>query len=241
MFIHLVKYVIEAAVARITSLVTPQEVKGLAVERLVALGTPPGGSSPEVNYEDLASKVRYIDLAINLDYASLAAEVEIDYSSLVKEVEIDFRSLALELDVSEVEQALSYQDLAGEINYPSLARHIECDDLAGVLDYDLLGEGAAASLDYGKLAGRIDYAALGRCILAPEGDTAPAAPEIDYEKLAEAVHRRAPEAPAPAPAPAPESPSIESTFGAALSARLLAAAVERLLLIADETIRDGKL
>lgn len=237
MFIHLVKYVIEAAVARITSLVTPQEVKGLAVERLVALGTPPGGSSPEVNYEDLASKVRYIDLAINLDYASLAAEVEIDYSSLVKEVEIDFRSLALELDVSEVEQALSYQDLAGEINYPSLAQHIEYDDLAGVLDYDLLGEGAAASLDYGKLAGRIDYAALGRCILAPEGDTAPAAPEIDYEKLAEAVHRRAPEA----PAPAPESPSIESTFGAALSARLLAAAVERLLLIADETIRDGKL
>lgn len=237
MFIHLVKYVIEAAVARITSLVTPQEVKGLAVERLVALGTSPGGAAPEVNYEDLASKVRYIDLAINLDYASLAAEVEIDYSSLVKEVEIDFRSLALELDVSEVEQALSYQDLAGEINYPSLARHIECDDLAGVLDYDLLGEGAAASLDYGKLAGRIDYAALGRCILAPEGDTAPAAPEIDYEKLAEAVHRRAPEA----PAPAPESPSIESTFGAALSARLLAAAVERLLLIADETIRDGKL
>ena len=157
----------------------------------------------------------------------------------MEEIEIDFRSLALELDVGEVAQALSYQDLAGEINYPSLARHIEYDDLAGVLDYDLLGEGAAASLDYGKLAGRIDYAALGRCILAPEGDTAPAAPEIDYEKLAEAVHRRAPEA--PAPAPAPESPSIESTFGAALSARLLAAAVERLLLIADETIRDGKL
>lgn len=183
MFIHLVKYVIEAAVARITSLVTPQEVKGLAVERLVALGTSPGGAAPEVNYEDLA----------------------------------------------------------GEINYPSLVRCIEYDDLAGVLDYDLLGEGAAASLDYGKLAGRIDYAALGRCILAPEGDTAPAAPEIDYEKLAEAVRRRAPEAPALAPAPAPESPSIESTFGAALSARLLAAAVERLLLIADETIRDGKL
>lgn len=237
MFIHLVKYVIEAAVARITSLVTPQEVKGLAVERLVALGTPPGGAAPEVNYEALASKVRYIDLAINLDYAALAAEVEIDYSSLVKEVEIDFRSIALELDVSEVAQALPYHDLVAEISYPSLVRCIEYDDLAGVLDYDLLGERAVASLDYRKLAGGIDLVELGRCILVPEGYTPPAAPEIDYDKLAEAVRRRAPEA----PAPAPESPGIEATFGAALSARLLAAAVERLLLIADETVRDGRL
>ena len=197
MFTHLIKRILETAVERLLTLVTPQEVKGLAVERLVALGP---SAAEGINYEDLVEGINYADLAAEVSYPDLASDL--DYG----EIEVDWGALASNLDYNDLAGALDYGDLAGEINYAALVRTLEYDDLAGVLDYDLLGERAAASLDYGRLA-----EALRRT-----GTVSGATPSV---------------------APSAATPS-EVT---ALSARLIDAAVERLLLLADESIRDGEL
>ena len=220
MFTNLIKYVIETTVTRLLAMITPADVleavsdSDRAHEAVVAAA------------QKFVTRTSVAAIAAELDMSDLATQI--DYHALAGEMEIDMADLASEIDLSDIAQEVDLHDLAREleIDYSDFARHVDIDHAA------LAGE---IEVDYDRLADL-----CGKGLGTPEGERAleDRINEAVGHAISNAVEivRRADEAKAAEAKAAETAETVPD-----LSARLLAAAVDRLLALADEAVRDGKL
>ncbi len=217
MFTNLIKHIIETTVTRLLGLITPADV-------LEAVSDSDRAHEAVVSAaQKFVTRTSVAAIAAEIDLADLAREV--DMSDLASNLEIDMAELASEFDVSDIAREVDLSDLASnlEIDYADFARHVDIDHAA------LAGE---IEVDYDRLADL-----CGKGLGTPEGDRAL------EDRINEAVGHaisNAVEIVRRADAEAKAAETAEATVPD-LSARLLAAAVDRLLALADEAVRDGKL
>jgi hypothetical protein len=213
MFTNLIKHIIAETVTRLLSIVTPGDVLEAVSDSDRAHEAVVSAARQYVTRTSVAA------IAAEIDLADLAREI--DYSELASDLEIDYSELASEFAVSDIAQEVDLHDLALnlEIDYSDFARHVEIDHAALAAEIEV---------DYERLADL-----CGKGLGTPEGERAleDRINEAVGHAISNAVEivRRADDAKA-AEATVPD-----------LSARLLAAAVEKLLALADEAVRDGKL
>jgi hypothetical protein len=225
MFTNLIKHIITETVTRLLAMITPADV-------LEAV------SDSERAHDALVSAAQ--KFVTRSSVAAIAAEIEM--SDLARE--IDYHELASNLDID-------YSELAGnlDIDYSELAGEIDLRDLAGNLDIDYYEFAKAAEIDHAALAAEIevDYDRLadlcGKGLGTPEGDRAleDRINEAVGHAIGNAIEivRRADEAKA-AEAKAAETAETAETVPD-LTTRLLTAAVDRLLALADDAAKNGLL
>jgi hypothetical protein len=155
---------------------------------------------------------------VSRDATDRLVEQGIDYASLADE--IDKRDLSGEIDLSDVAEYIDKDDLAS-----SLA---ENSDLHEYLERDLsenyrFAERVAGEINITLVAREVDLDDLARSV-------------VEFPKFVEAVRASLP------PVEEPKAEATEQTVEVptSLSERLLELAVERLLTLADEAVRDGR-
>ena len=236
MFLNLIKLLLSRAVERLTDLVSPSRL----IE--ATLADPAYRKSMEsvtrsLAYSDIAAEIDLGELAGNLDYSDLAGNI--DYGELAGNLDLDYGELAGNIDLGELAGNidLDYGELAGHLDFKDFAR-------SGYLDYSDL----AGNIDYGELAARIDYAAIPYEEIVKHVSTV-----IDYDRLAalcrgtdmweEQVALASPKiATEPVALDLRGSGLVEIDVARpGLVEKLLDLAVERLLALADEAAKEGKL
>jgi len=115
--LNLIKLVIDRAIERILSFVSVEDVKEIAIDRLV--------EHPRMvrEFEGITSRA----IARHVDLTDLAGE-------------IDLTDLAGEIDAADVAGNIDLGDLAGQIDLGDIAESIDYDRLAAVLDVDRLSD-----------------------------------------------------------------------------------------------------
>ena len=247
MFLNLIKLLLSRAVERLTDLVSPSRL----IE--ATLADPAYRKSMEsvtrsLAYSDIAAEIDLGELAGNLDYSDLAGNI--DYGELAGNLDLDFGELAgnLDLDYGELAGNIDLGELAGnlDLDYGELAGHLDFKDFArsGYLDYSSL----AGNIDYANLAAEIDYDAIPYEEIVKHVSTV-----IDYDRLAalcrgtdmfrEQVALASPKvATEPVALDLRGSGLVEIDVARpGLVEKLLDLAVERLLALADEAAKEGKL
>lgn len=218
MFTNLIKHIIETTVTRLLAMITPADVLEAVSDSDRAHEAVVSAAQKFVTRSSVAA------IAAEIDLADLAREI--DYSDLASNLDIDYSELAAEIDVSDIAREIDLHDLAREleIDYSDFARHVDIDhaSLAGEIE-----------VDYDRLADL-----CGKGLGTPEGDRAL------EDRINEAVGHAISNAVEIVRRADAEAKAAEATVAETvpdLSARLLAAAVDRLLALADEAVRDGKL
>ena len=221
MFTNLIKHIITETVTRLLGLITPSDVLEAVSESSQAHDALVAAAQKFVTRSSVAA------IAAEIDLADLAREI--DYHELSSNLDLDYTELAGEIDVSDIAASVDMGDLARELelDYHEFARHVEIDHalLAGEIE-----------VDYDRLADL-----CGKGLGTPEGDRAleDRINEAVGQAIGNAIEivRRA-----DAEAKAAEAKAAETAETVPdLTTRLLAAAVDRLLALADDAVRDGKL
>lgn len=220
MFTNLIKHVVETTVTRLLGMITPADVLEAVTESSQAHDALVSAAQKFVTRSSVAA------IAAEIEMSDLAREL--DYHELSSNLDIDLADLAAEIDVSDIAANVDMGDLARELelDYHEFARHVEIDHalLAGEIE-----------VDYDRLADL-----CGKGLGTPEGDRAleDRINEAVGHAISNAVEivRRADETKAAEAKAAETAETVPD-----LTTRLLAAAVDRLLALADEAVRDGKL
>ena len=131
--LNLIKLVIDRAIERILSLVSVEDVKEIAIDRLACTAG-----------DDLVDGL--------VEHPRMVREFE-DITSRAVARHIDLTDLANEIDLSDLAKNIDLYSLAGEIDVADVAGSIDLGDIAESIDYDRL----AAALDYDRLAVALDY------------------------------------------------------------------------------------
>ncbi len=218
MLTNLIKHVIAETVTRLLTLITPADVLEAVSESSQAHDALVAAAQKFVTRTSVAA------IAAEIDLADLAREV--DMSDLASNLEIDMADLAAEIDLSDLAREVDLSDLASnlEIDYADFSRHVEIDHAALAAEIEV---------DYERLADL-----CGKGLGTPEGDRAL------EDRINEAVGHAISNAVEIVRRADAEAKAAEATVAETvpdLSARLLAAAVDRLLALADEAVKNGLL
>ena len=250
MFLNLIKLLLSRAVERLTDLVSPSRL----IEATLA------DPAYRKSMESVTRSLAYSDIAAEIDLGELAGNLDLDYGELAGNLDLDYGELAGNIDLGELAGNidLDYGELAGNLDFKDFARsgYLDYSDLAGNIDYGELAaridhaslSDLAGNIDYANLAAEIDYDAIPYEEIVKHVSTV-----IDYDRLAalcrgtdmfrEQVALASPKvATEPVALDLRGSGLVEIDVARpGLVEKLLDLAVERLLALADEAAKEGKL
>ena len=231
--LSLINLVINRAVEKLLALITPADVVKHSLESQDyremlrdAVDTTLRDCPDFVNAiaEKAGEKVEARDIARYMDKEELADEMveRLDTDDLAEKFacQVDVSDVAGNIDLSDLAGNIEMSDLAGEIDLGDLAQHVDLDELAGRIDLDALAERCQG------LGGVPSGAGFEERI-----NEAVSHAVSNVREMQESRERDARESAA----------TVPEVGSSPLSERLLERAVEKLLALADEAARDGKL
>ena len=218
--LSLINLFINRAVEKLLALITPADVVKHSLESQDyremlrdAVDTTLRDRPDFVNAiaEKAGEKVEARDIARYMDKEELADE-------MVERLDTD--DLAGNIDLSDLAGNIEMSDLAGEIDLGDLAQHVDLDALAGNIDLDTLADKVYSRVSVPEIEG-----------LEARISEAVSHAVSNVREMQESRERDARESAA----------TVPEVGSSPLSERLLERAVEKLLALADEAARDGKL
>jgi hypothetical protein len=187
----------------------------------------------------LATKINFAHLG-----AHVASHLNVDYHDLSREM--DYAEVAEAIDAEELAQYIELSDLAGEINTADLGEYLEInaetvadcirvENVARYIDIPAVAE----SIDMGDLCDSVvdnfDYAELAQ-YLGINAKTV--AEHLDYGEVAKRISPL--DALAASQEGLPETPAVVEPDLTNLSGKLLDAAVNKLLTIANRVVEEDE-
>jgi hypothetical protein len=173
-----------------------------------------------MNIKNLVSHV--IDRAVDRITAGVDDDLldrlsrKLNLATLGEHVEVDYATLGEHVEVD-------YDDLAGALDHDEIASYIDCGDLAGFIETSDIAE----SFDASDIAGELDASDI-----AGELNFDRVAAYIDYKKLSECLQ----------PMQTLSATAVDPTEGLnldSMAGKLLEAAVDKLLFLANKSVEEG--